>query len=269
MHQQTRTRQLLFRISSLALVTILLVACSTGGDKTDETPTPEPTAAPPTAAPGELSVGEVLDRVNTAWSGVESMRVTTFSGTATQTDTGTAVPSGSYTVEEWTSPGNRRVAEIFNGTAINEQIYVDGTIYMRGTFVTMAVAPEVGPETWIILDESVVPPDTPVGLRITYLTRESGSPFAGMSPDLLAQPANESGTVRVGDRSCTLYTFGDQGNEGDEIRYELALDENDLPCQVVLRGGDAQNSSVYEFNSDDIRIDAPLEGTPVSGTPEG
>jgi hypothetical protein len=269
MYQQFQTRHLLFRLGTLALVAMLLVACSAGGNQADQTPTPEPTNAPPTAAPGELSVGEVLDRVNTAWSNVESMRVTTFAGTALQTDTGTAVPSGSYTVEEWTSPDARRVAEIFNGNAINEQIYVDGTIYMRGTFVAMAVAPEVGPETWIILDESVVPPDTPVGLRVTYLTRESGSPFVDMSPDLLAQPANESGTVRVGDRSCTLYTFGDPGNEGDEIRYELALDENDLPCQVVLRGGEAQNSSVYEFNSDDIRIDAPLEGTPVSGTPEG
>jgi len=253
----------------VTLAAMLLVACSAGGSESDEAPTPEPTNAPPTAAPGELSVGELLDRVNTAWSGVASMRVTTFSGPALRPNTGTPAPSGTYTVEEWTAPNDRRVAEIFNGNAINEQIYVDGTIYMRGTFVAMAVAPEVGPETWIILDQDVVPPETPVGLRISYLTREAGSPFTNMSDELLAQAANESGTVRVGDRSCTLYTFGDPGNEGDEIRYELALDENDLPCQVVLRGGDTQNSSVYEFNSDGIRIEAPLEGTPVSGTPEG
>ena len=55
---------------------------------------------------------------------------------------------------------------------------------------------------------------------------------------------------------------------GTEIRHELAVDETGLPCQVVQRAGDFQNSTVYEFNTD-FTIEAPLEGTPVSGTPEG
>ena len=119
------------------------------------------------------------------------------------------------------------------------------------------------------LDKDIVPRDTPVGNRIAYLTREPASPFARMSDDMLVQPVHESGTVQVGERTCTLYTFGDTGGGGDAIRYELALDENDLPCQVVQRAGGFQNSSVYEINTDGIQILAPDAGTPVSGTPEG
>lgn len=260
----------LARLTSLALVTILLAACTAGSNEPDATPTPAPTNPAATAAPGELSVRQLLDRVNAAWTDVESLRVTSSSGPVpVESTSGTPAAESSYTIEEWTSPNNRRITEVIEGVAVNEQVFVDGTIYMRGVFVGMAVAPEVGSGTWIILDQDVVPADTPVGLRVSYLTREPGSPFVDMSEDLLNQPVNESGSVRVGDRSCTLYTFGDPGGEGDEIRYEMALDENDLPCQVIQRGGGFQNSSVYEFNTEDIEITAPIEGTPVSGTPEG
>lgn len=263
-------RSIFPRIASLALVAMLLVACTAGGNESESTPTPEPTEAAPTAAPDELSVAGLMDRINTAWSDVETLRVTSSSGPV-PTDAGAGTPpaEGTYTVEEWTAPNNRRITELVDGTALNEQIYVDDTIYMRGVFVGMAVAPEVGTGTWVILDESVIPADTPVGNRVAYLTREPGSPFVNMAPEILSLPVTESGTVRVGDRSCTLYTFGDPDNEGDEIRYEFALDENDLPCQVVQRGGGFQNSSVYEINTSDVSIEAPLEGTPVSGTPEG
>jgi hypothetical protein len=217
-----------------------------------------------------LSVEEFTNRINTAWSDVTTLRVTSSSGAVpVETSSGTPTPQGTYTIEEWSAPNNRRVIELVDGTVINEQVYVDDVIYMRGLFVGTAVAPEVGSGTWIILDQSVVVADTPVGNRVAYLTREASSPFAGMSPDLLPLPVAESGTVRVGERSCTLYTFGDPDNSGDEIRYEVALDENELPCQVVMRGGGFQNSSVYEINSGDVEIAAPLEGTPVSGTPEG
>jgi hypothetical protein len=122
--------------------------------------------------------------------------------------------------------------------------------------------------TWVILDTTVVPADTPVGIQIRYLTRDQTDPYGDLSDDTLARPVQESGTVTVGSRTCTVYTFGDENDTGTEIRYEMAVDESGLPCQVVQRAGDFQNSTVFEFNTD-ITIEAPLEGTPVSGTPEG
>lgn len=262
---------LLARLSVLAMSAILLASC-TGDDSADvsSAPTSAPTQPPATAAPGQLSVGELTGRINDAWNDVSALRVTSSSGPIpADTGSGTPTPPGSYAIETWTAPNNRQITEVVDGAVINEQVYKDGIIYMKGTFVGSAVAPEVGSDTWITLDKDVVPRDTPVGNRIAYLTREPSSPFVNMSEDMLDQPVNESGNVQVGDRSCALYSFGDPGGEGDEIRYEVALDENDLPCQVVQRAGGFQNSSVYEIDTEEIDIVAPDAGTPVSGTPEG
>lgn len=260
----------LFRLAVVATSALILASCTTEENDNATAPQAEPTSAPATAAPGEMSVADLTGRINDAWQGVTSLQVTSSSGPIpVQTGSGTPVPNSSYAIETWTAPNNRQITEVVDGTVINEQVYINGTIYMKGIFVGSAVAPEVGSGTWITLDQNVVPRDTPVGNRIAYLTREPASPFAGMSNDLLAQPVRESGNVQVGERTCTLYSFGDPGNEGDEIRYEVALDENDLPCQVVQRAGGYQNSSVYETNQDTITITAPDSGTPVAGTPEG
>lgn len=261
---------MLLRLAALAFSALVLASCTTGENDNAAAPTLAPTDTPATAAPGEMSVGDLTGRINAAWEHVEAFRVTSSSGPIpVETAAGTPTPDTSYAIETWTAPNNRQITEVVDGTVINEQVYVAGTIYMKGVFVGSAVAPEVGSGTWITLDKDVVPRDTPVGNRIAYLTREPASPFVTMAPELLAQPVRESGTVQVEGRSCTLYSFGDPGGEGDEIRYEVALDEHDLPCQVVQRAGGYQNSSVYEFNGDDITITAPDAGTPVAGTPEG
>ncbi len=248
------------RLVSIVAVAMVLVACGTS-DEAEPTATP----APPTAAPGQLTVADVVAMAEPAWPDVLSMRTTSQSGPIPREGEQTAF-TGS--VQDWTSNGDRHLIEFENGSAVNEQISVDGTVYMRGRFVSSTVAPELDQNTWVILDTTVVPADTPVGIQIRYLTRQQTNPYGELSTDLLERPVQEAGTVAVGDRTCTVYTFGDENNTGTEIRYELAVDETGLPCQVVQRAGDFQNSTVYEFNTG-VTIEAPLEGTPVSGTPEG
>lgn len=248
------------RFTTLTFVILLLAACGTSGDAE-----PTATSAPPTAAPGQLTVADVVAMAEPAWPDVRSMRTTSQTGTVPREGEQTAF-TGS--VQDWTANGDRHLIEFENGTAVNEQISVDGTVYMRGRFVSSAVAPELDENTWVILDTTVVPADTPVGIQIRYLTREQTDPYGDLTDDILARPVREAGTVAVGSRTCTVYTFGDENDTGTEIRYEMAVDELGLPCQVVQRAGDFQNSTVYEFNID-FAIAAPLEGTPVSGTPEG
>ena len=248
------------RLATLFLVMMLLVACGT--DSKEE---PTATSAPPTAAPGQLTVADVIAMAEPAWPNVRSMRTTSQSGQIPREGEQAAFTG---TLQDWTPDGDRHLIEFENGTAVNEQIFVDGTVYMRGRFVSSAVAPELDQNTWVILDTTVVPSDTPVGIQILYLTREQTDPYGELTDDILTRPVQEAGTVTVGSRSCTVYTFGDENDTGTEIRYELAVDQIGLPCQVIQRAGDFQNSTVYEFNTD-ISIEAPLEGTPVSGTPEG
>jgi len=253
---------------SLLAVVALLTACGTGGN---DDPTPTPTNPPlPTAAPGALTVGDLLARVDAAWPTVASMRTTSTSGPVPIDDGAATEATGvQSTVEEMVAPDSRRIVRMTDGIPTDEQVYVNGTVYMWGAFVAEAVAPEVGSGTWITVDPSVVPADTPVGFQLAYLTRPQGSPFGAISDEMRTLPATSAGQVQVAGRTCTVYTFVDATELGDRIEYELALDEHDLPCQIVQRAGGFQNSSVFEVNVPDLKITAPDEPTPVSGTPEG
>lgn len=244
---------------SLFVMALLLVAC--GGE---DAPVPTATVGPPTTEPGQMTVADLVARADAAWPNVESMRTTSRSSQIT-TD-GEQPFNGS--MQDWTRTGNRHIVEFQDGSAINEQIYADGVIYMRGVFVSAAVAPGLSVNTWIIIDADAIDPDSQIGVQITYLTREQANPYGLLTDDLLQSPVHESGSVTVGTRSCTLYIFGDEANTGNAIRYEIAVDDDGLPCQVVQRAGGSQNSTVYEFNTG-ITVEAPLEGTPVAATPEG
>lgn len=263
----------LTRMLSLGTIAILLVACGSGsGSETSRTVPNEPSFSDPasTAAKGELTVGDLLADVDAAWPNVTSMRVTSMSGPVpTDEESETPVAEGMVTIEEWVAPNNRRIVEFMAGKVINEHIFINGNVYMWGVFVGSSVAPEVGPETWVTLDPDVIPPDTPVGYRISYITREPGTPFGSVTDEMRRRPAKELETVHAGGRACTLYTFADTTQLGERIHYELALDADNLPCQLVQRAGGFQNSSVYEINNADIRIIAPDAPTPVTGTPEG
>lgn len=256
-----------------ALLSILIVACSPGSAQEQSGPEPgstTPADPGPTAAEGQLTVGDLVDRMDDAWPTISSMRITSISGPVpTDSENGTPVAQGTVTVEEWVAPNTRRIVELMGDNVVNEHVFIDGKVYMWGMFVGTSVAPEVGPNTWVTLDPEVIPPDTPVGYRVAHIARDPGSPFANLLEETRQMPVTESGAVQVGARRCTLYTYVTTTQMGEQIDYELSLDENDLPCQYVQRAGGVQNSSVFEINSPDIQIIAPDAPTPVSGTPEG
>lgn len=252
------------RIVITVLIAIVLVSC--GSD--DKPTTPPPPTPPPTAEPGQLTVGDLVTQSEAAWSQVHSLRTTSQSGQIPRE--GDAPPAMTGSVQDWTTDGDRHVIEFRDGVAINEQIYVDGVIYMRGEIVNSAVAPGIGINTWIILNPDVIPEDTPVGRQVSYLTREQSNPFGPLQPETMVTPVREAGRVTVGDRSCTVYSYGDVNNTGTEIRVEIAVADDGLPCQVVQRTEGFQNSTVYEYNLEGVDILAPTDpATPVSGTPEG
>lgn len=252
----------LLSLNALIVVLVFLTACGSGADTE---PTPAPTEPPPTPADGQMTVADLVAMSDESWSEVTFMRTTSQSGPIPTEGENTPF-TGS--VQDWTANGDRKLLEFQDGSLINEHIWVDGVVYMRGQFVSSAVAPELDVNTWVILETEVVPIDTPVGIRIQLLTREQHGPYGELTDDLLVRGVEESGTVTVGNRTCRMFTFGDENETGTEIRYEIAIDEAGLPCQVVQRAGGYQNSTVYVFNLDE-EIMAPLEGTPVSGTPEG
>lgn len=246
------------------IVVLALAGCTTGSEA--PSPTPTPPAATPTDQPASgMTVADLNARVGTAWESVGSYRVISVSS---QSDSQQGPPT-SYTVESWQAPNERQIQTITDNAVTDDQIYARGVVYMRGAFVASAVSPEVGSDLWVTIEADAVPPDSPLGFRVAYLTRAPGSPFGQLTPDLLQEPVTPSGSVMVGDRRCNIYVFGDATSSGTAIRYEVALDEQDRPCQVVQRAGGIMNSSVWEIEPAGLEVVAPLEGTPAVGTPSG
>lgn len=254
-------------ISSLVIVMFVMTAC--GNEKES---VPSATSAPPTAAPDQMSVGDVLALADASWPTVTSMRVTTTQSSGTSSTTDTTPFTG--TVEDWTSSGNRHIIEFADGVAINEQIYVDGVIYMRGVFVSAAIAPGLDVNTWINVAADAYDADSAVGVQLKYLTRSQTNAYGDISEDMLTRVVKDGGELLIGERMCHVYTFGDEAGTGDEIHYEIAVDSDGLPCQVVQSAGDYQVTTTYLFDLD-VSITAPLEdaatpaGTPTAATPEG
>ncbi|MCA9833398.1 MAG: hypothetical protein KC435_05590 [Thermomicrobiales bacterium] len=253
-------RKSLHLSATLIVVMLLITACGSSGNSSPTEPT-----APPTASADELSVGDVIALADTTWPTVTSMRVTTKSSSAS-TEIDDAAFTG--TVEDWTSNGNRHIIEFENGIATNEQIYADGVIYVRGVFVSAAIAPGLDVNTWVNVEEGAYDADSSVGVQLQYLIRPQNNAYGEISQDLLSRPVQDGGETVVGDRTCHLYTFGDEEGTGDEIRYEISVDSDGLPCQVVQSAGDYQVITTYLFDLD-VNIAAPLEGTPAAATPEG
>lgn len=242
---------------------LILAGCTSGNDDPEPTPSDATVTPPPTLAPGQVAVGSIIDQAASAWPAIDSARITYVSG-----PTGTAIEqSPNRTIEEVIPPASRRVVTVTGGSVTDEQLIVDGRIFMRGSFVASAVAPGVSPAAWVTIDPTQVTDYTPVGQRVAYLTAPISAPFGSVSPETRALPATSAGSVQLDGRTCNVWTFGATSPDG--IAYELAIDASGLPCRLTQTAGGYANITLYEINPPDVRILSPEVATPVSGTPEG
>lgn len=251
----------------LSLV-LMLGACSSSEDRSGPTaPVTPTTEVIPTLATGEIPVGQLVAQVATAWPQVSTARITSYSGvTGGNLQTATTV-----TIEATVMTGDRRIVTLSGGTAVDESIYAGGRVFMRGTFVSTNVAPNVPPGTWVNVNPANVPEFTPVGEQLRYLTAPPVPPFQSVSDGMKARGARGIGPVQVDDsgRQCTGFTFSESASEGGVISYELDIDANGLPCRLVQSSNGYSNVTIFAFNVPGLRIMAPDAATPVSATPEG
>lgn len=252
----------LFHLVSLAIVLIIATGCSTDSGSSEPTAIPEPTATvAPTLSPNAMTVGDLVARVEAAWPTVTSMRTTFW--VATGTTGGTPPTTGAVSIETVIPPSSRHVVQMQDGAIVDEQISLDGRVYMKGSLVVAAIAPMVGTDTWILVDPTTATADSPVAMQVAYLLSPVTQPFDTITAETLATEAFPLGTVTLGERTCTTYGFGDQSGEG--IRYELALDDANLPCQLLQIAGGYVNVTTYAFNLPDAVIVAPSIATPEPG----
>lgn len=252
---------------ALSLSGLVLASCSPN----DPHPTPiaSPTTVPPTLEPGQVTVGSLLDRIDRSWSQIRNVR-SDFTSTVTNNAAGPtpAASRQTHIVTEEVKPDQRRVVTT-DSSGTTEEIRVGNQIYMRGPYVTAMVAPNVGPTIWVTVNPAVVPPDSPVGQRISFLTSPIDPPYQTVSGQMKQRAATPAGQVRAGGRACTAWTFADVTPNGGKIDYTLAIDGRDMICSLTETAGTVENVTVFTFNVPDLRITPPEVATPVAATPEG
>jgi hypothetical protein len=245
-----------YTLACLIACSVLLVTC---GGKEDAEPTAVPTATVAALLPpGAVTVGELLDQVATAWPSVTSLRTTSWSTDAATAATPPA--SGQVTIDEAVLPSSRQVTKVTNGQVTDQQRAIDGRVYMKGSLVVAAVAPMVGPDTWVEVDPAAANSSSPIASQVSYLLSPITSPFATSLAETRGLQAAPAGSAVIEGRTCALYTFGSTSG----IRYELAIDGDHLPCRLVESASGYANVTIYAYNVPDLSIAVPDVATPTA-----
>jgi hypothetical protein len=148
-----------------------------------------------------------------------------------------------------------------DGQVMDEQIVVDGHVFMKGATVPAMIAPAVDTSTWIEVEAAAATANVPIAGLVSYLTTPVTSPLGDVTPETRALEAFPGAPIQVEGRSCQVFTFG----TGGEISYQLSVDAQDLPCSFSITGGGRSTITVYKFNLPGLSISAPSVATPPSG----
>lgn len=228
----------------IVAVALLLTAC--GGDA------PAPTATAPPV--GGLTVGDLADRMATAWSGVKTYRtVFTTSAHAGGTPPSSASPIASpviglEVIDEVIVPDRKHRIYKQGGGASSEFVAVNGKVYARGP-LSAGLKPAIPASGgWVVVDPAAVNQSTPLGALVQSLSAPAMPPYSELSESRRNRSATNVGEVTVGDRTCTAYGIADTTATGEPINVILALDSAGLPCSIETRAGGTDNITIFTFN---------------------
>ena len=272
------------RIALAAFAVALLPAC---GAMPEPAPPTEPPSAPPavsspeagsaTASPeAALTLGELTNRVNTAWEGLESFQVTSTSqGLAVSEQQGTPVatpvasPVSRQTVEivfarDVILPDLQRQGVSGLGSEDHEAIVSGDTIFVRGPLAE-EIAPGIPPDTWISVNADDIPAGSVLAHALGGLPALPPAPLAAFPERVLTQEVRELGSAEFEGRDCQLFGAADTvTTTGTRVDYAIAIDDQDLPCFIeTSSGGVILNRS--EFRD----INAVLDIATPAATPVG
>lgn len=236
----------------LIAVGLLLTAC--GGEP------PAPTETVPPA--GGLTVGDLADRMASAWGGVKTYRTvftTSAHGRTTPGAGASPVASpvvGLEVIDEVIAPDRKhRIYKQGRGTS-SEFIAVNGKVYARGPLAAGLKPATPAAGGWVVVDPVAVNQNTPLGQLVQTLAAPAVPPYRDLSESRRNRSATPLGDVTVEGKTCAAYGIVDTTETGEPIDVILALGPDDLPCSIETRAGGTDNITVFTFNLP-LTIDAP------------
>jgi len=228
-------------------------------------PPPTPTPDPAQVGVPAGTLGELADRITTAFAGVTSYRTTTTFSTLPSGGAGTdpaATPAplaeAGTIVDEVLIPDRRRRSTSADGTVTSEAISVGGTLYVKGMLASAAVAGADG-ATWLIVDPATIDQTSQDGQALATLLRPIESPFAGLPPEVRAFTVNALGPRTAAGQTCEAFRIAVPGGDGGGGAAELivGLAPGDLPCWTETRTGLLSSLIAFDQYNQPLTIEAP------------
>lgn len=229
------------------------------------------------ARPPALTLGALADRTNAAMSGLSSYRAT-FVGSGADVlrearEAGSAAtPVGADTgpitvVREFIAPDRQRQVLSGAGAVDHEAILIGPALYVRGPLAT-AIDPGAGPDDWLTLPIDMVDPEAPGGAALAGLLMPLQSPLVGIGDNLRPQAVRDLGPTTVEGRACRVWGAADTTPIGTRLDIAIAVDGDNLPCQLETRmGADLVSSVTYDRFDAVEPITAPASATAVAALP--
>lgn len=248
-----------FPLFLVLLLAFAITACSSSEDLEITPIPPTELPSPPTVTPGGTTVGSLIDLIASSWVSVSSLQTTFWSQEGEAI--GSPPSSAEVTVESVVAPSSRHVVRSLNGVVVEEQMAVDGRVYMKGQIVVAAIAPMMGTDTWVEVDPAAATSTAAIAAQVDWLLSPIESPFAMVSSETRMLEAFPGESIEVNGRHCNVWLFG----TAEGITQELAIDEQSLPCRLVQRAGGYTNVTLYEPNPTELKIVAPEIATPTVG----
>lgn len=270
------------------IATLLLPLALAGcGAMPEATPTPAPPvvetapagiATPAATATAKLTLGELADRVDTAWANVESYRVVSIvvappapaaTPVAQASATPGATPVGAtgqiVATRDVVLPDMQRLTVTGWGANDFEAISDGETIYVRGPLASQIDA-SAGPEQWITVRASDVPEDSQIANLLGGLPVVPMPPFAGIAERLELQEVRDLGPRDVAGRTCQTYGAADTKlTTGQRLDFVFGIDADNLPCFIETQSGTTTyGHEEYSMFNEVTVTDLPAAGTPVA-----
>ncbi len=264
------------------LLAFTLVGC---GAMPEPTPAPAPpgvetppAASSPAATPApRLTLGDIAERVEVAWSGVESYRVVR-TGAAAPIPTedhdhaATATPVAATPVSEaaqFTATRDVILPDVQHMTVTGlgendfEAISSRDAIFVRGP-LTHQLDPEANPDSWVSIDQATLPEGSLMANLLGGMPAVPVMPFAGIEERLEPQEVRELGTTEVGGRACQTYSAADTKlTTGQRMDYIFGIDADNLPCFIETRSG----TTTYGHEEFSLFNEVQAPEIPAAATP--
>jgi hypothetical protein len=270
------------------VATLLLPLVFAGCGATPEaTPTPAPpavetppaeVATPAATATAKITLGELADRINSAWANVESYRLVSMvtappnpaaspiaAAEATPGATPLATSGQIVATRDVILPDIQQMVVTGWGENDFEAISDGETIYVRGP-AARQFDPLASSDAWLMLRASDVPEGTQAANLVGGLPVIPMPPLSGIDERLAPQEVTDRGPTEVGGRTCQTYGSADtKVTTGQRVDYTIGIDDNDLPCFIETRSGTTVLGHLeYSMFNEVPPVEVPAVATPVA-----